>query len=345
MKRSWKHLSRTLLSLLAAASLTACGSGANDTAQPAQQPAPSAGEPTELTIALDWYPNAVHSFLYAAEEQGYFKEENLKVNLQMPSDANDPLKLVAAGKIDMAISYQPQMVQARSEDIPVVSIAALVRHPLNVIMARKDSNIQSPKDLAGKNIGYPSIPLDESIVRNVVKADGGDDSGLKFTDIGFDIVPALTGKKVDAVVGGYINHEQLILEKNGVPVTAFKPSDFGVPDYYELVIATSNDTAEKKQQALQAFLRAAAKGQEYVAKNKEQALKLLLSKQSKEFPLEEDVETKSLDILLPLMDAGSEAFGSQSTESWQKLIDWMKQEKLINKDVKVEDVMVDLLKK
>ncbi|MCK9906750.1 ABC transporter substrate-binding protein, partial [Frankia sp. Cpl3] len=103
--------------------------------------------------------------------------------------------------VDLAISYQPQVVQARAEDIPVVSIAALVRHPLNVIMVRKESGITSPKELAGKNIGYPSAPLDESIVRNVVKADGGDDTGLKFTDIGFDIVPALTAKKVDAVVG------------------------------------------------------------------------------------------------------------------------------------------------
>jgi putative hydroxymethylpyrimidine transport system substrate-binding protein len=251
---------------------------------------------------------------------------------------------VAAGKVDMAISYQPQVVQARSEDIPVVSIAAIVRHPLNVIMTRKDSGINNPKDLAGKNIGYPSIPLDESIVRNVVKKAGGDDSGLKFTDIGFDIVPALTAKKVDAVVGGYINHEQLILEKNGVPVNVFKPSDFGVPDYYELVIATSDDTLSKKQKALEAFLRAAAKGQDYVAKHKEKALELLLSKQAKEFPLEADIETKSLEMLLPLMDAGDQPFGSQTVESWQTLIDWMKQEQLIKKDVKADDVMKNLTK-
>jgi putative hydroxymethylpyrimidine transport system substrate-binding protein len=339
MKRPWKF-TRTVLPVLLAAGLAACGSQPNGSVQPAT----TTDAPTELTIALDWYPNAVHSFLYAAEEQGFFKEENLKVNFQMPSDTNDPLKMVAAGKVDMAISYQPQVVQARSEDIPVVSIAAIVRHPLSVIMTRKDSGISNPKDLAGKNIGYPSIPLDESIVRNVVKKAGGDDSGLKFTDIGFDIVPALTAKKVDAVVGGYINHEQLILEKNGIPVNVFKPSDFGVPDYYELVIATSDDTLGKKQKALEAFLRAAAKGQDYAAKQKDKALELLLSKQAKEFPLEADIETKSLEILLPLMDAGDQPFGSQTAESWQTLIDWMKQEQLIKADVKVDDVMQNLTK-
>jgi putative hydroxymethylpyrimidine transport system substrate-binding protein len=329
--------SKTILALTLAAGLAACGSqtGAN----PAPAPAEKASEPTELTIALDWYPNAVHSFLYAAEEQGFFKEENLKVNLQMPSDSNDPLKMTAAGKVDLAISYQPQVIQARSEGIPVVSVGALVRHPLNVIMTRQDSGIDSPQKLAGKNVGYPSIPLDESIVRTVVKQSGGDDSGLSFTDIGFDIVPAMTAKKVDAVVGGYINHEQ-----NGIPVNVFKPSDFGVPDYYELVLTTSDDTLGKKQPAIEAFVRAATKGQEYVAANQEKALDLILTKQASEFPLEKDIETKSLEILVPMMDAGDKPFGSQTTESWQNLIDWMKNEKLITSDVKVEQVMRDLAK-
>ncbi|MED4582377.1 ABC transporter substrate-binding protein [Brevibacillus choshinensis] len=336
-----KKWSKTVAALLLTAGLAACGN------QSGAEPTPGtnqANAPTELTVALDWYPNAVHSFLYAAEEQGYFQAENLKVNLQMPSDSNDPLKMVAAGKVDLAISYQTQVVQARSEGIPVVSVGALVRHPLNVIMTRQDSGIDTPQKLAGKNVGYPSVPLDESIVRNVVKHAGGDDSGISFTDIGFDIVPALTGKKVDAVVGGYKNHEQLILEKNGIPVNAFAPTDFGVPDYYELVMTTSDDTLGKKQQAIEAFMRAAAKGQQYVKDNKEKALDLLLSKQANEFPLEKDVETKSLDILIPLMDAGDKPFGSQTTESWQTLIDWMKKEKLISQDVKADEIMIDLAK-
>lgn len=334
---------KTVAALLLSAGLAACGNQSGE--QPTPAPGGSEGNaPTELTVALDWYPNAVHSFLYAAQEQGYFKEENLKVNLQMPSDSNDPLKMAAAGKVDLAISYQTQVVQARSEGIPVVSVGALVRHPLNVIMTRQDSGIDSPQKLAGKNVGYPSVPLDESVVRNVVKQAGGDDSGISFTDIGFDIVPALTGKKVDAVVGGYKNHEQLILEKNGIPVHAFAPTDFGVPDYYELVMTTSDDTFGKKQQAIEAFMRAAAKGQQYVKDNKEKALDLLLSKQANEFPLEKDIETKSLDILIPLMDAGDKTFGSQTTESWQTLIDWMKKENLITQDVKAEEIMREVVK-
>lgn len=331
------------LAVLTLLGLTAC-STATQPANPAGQDAAAPNDSVrELTIALDWYPNAVHSFLYAAEEQGYFAEENLRVNLQMPSDANDPLKLAATGQVDLAISYHPVVVQARSEGLPVVSIAALVRHSLNVIMVREDSGITRPQELAGKTIGYPSAPLDESIVRTVVKADGGDDSGLGFIDIGFDIVPALTGKKVDAVVGGYVNHEQLILEKNGIPVRVFTPREFGVPDYYELVLATSDATLAEKKDALQAFLRAAGRGQAYVAAHPGEALDLLIAKQAADFPLEEDIEQRSLEILLPLMDSGDKPFGFQDSDSWQKLIDWMQTEKLIQENVNVADVMTNLL--
>ena len=348
-----KKWMKTALILTLTAGLAACGSqsepaagnaGASgtQTADAAASTANSGEEKTKLSITLDWYPNAVHSFLYAAQEQGYFAEENLDVDIRMPSDSNDPLKLVAAGQSDLAISYQSQMITARAEGIPVVSVAALVRHPLNVIMTRQDSGLDSPEKLAGKTIGYPSIPIDEAFVRTAVKEAGGDDSQLSFVDIGFDIVPALTGKKVDAVVGGYINHEKLILEKHGIPVNVFSLESFGVPDFYELVLATSDETFQQKQKAIAAFLRAAGKGQAYVQENPEKALDLLLGKQAQEFPLEADIETKSLEILLPMMDAGDQPFGSQSEDTWQNMIEWMKAEGLIKADIQAKEVMKEL---
>lgn len=104
---------------------------------------------------LDWYPNAVHSFLYAAEAEGYFAEEGLEVEIQMPADTNDALKLVAAGKVDLALSYQPQVLMARGEQIPVKSIAALVRHPLNHLMVAADSGITRPESCPASK---PDIP-------------------------------------------------------------------------------------------------------------------------------------------------------------------------------------------
>jgi putative hydroxymethylpyrimidine transport system substrate-binding protein len=292
---------------------------------------------TELTVLLDWYPNAVHTFLYAAEEQGFYKAAGLKVKLQTPADTNDALKLVASGKADLALSYQMQVAISRSEDIPIVSVGAIVRHPLNQLLVLESTGIRSPKDLIGKKIGYPSIPLDEAIVNTMVKSDGGDPSKLNYVDVGWDLIPAMTTKKVDGIIGGYVNHEKLLLEKEGEKLIAFDPSKYGVPDYYELVLTASEDGLKKNGGAIKKFLEASAKGQAYTVDHPKEALQILLDKQSKDFPLDAEVEQKSLDILIPLMDAGKESFGSQSAESWSSIIDWLVEQGQIKKAIKAEE--------
>jgi ABC-type nitrate/sulfonate/bicarbonate transport systems, periplasmic components len=302
----------------------------------------STSEETKLTVLLDWYPNAVHTFLYAAEEQGYFKEAGLKVDLVTPADTNDALKLVATDKADLAVSYQMQVAIARAEAIPVVSVGAIVRHPLNQLMVLDSDKVSSPKDLVGQKIGYPSIPLDQAIVNTMVQADGGDPSKVNYTDVSWDLIPAMTTKRVDAIIGGYINHEKLLLEKDGVKVTAFDPAKFGVPDYYELVLTASEEGLKSKGDAIKKFMEAAARGQQYTKEHPDTALQLLLDKQSSEFPLDADIERKSLDILLPLMDAGEEPFGSQSEQSWTTVIQWLTEHGQLAKDVKAADVFRNL---
>ncbi|WP_081417449.1 ABC transporter substrate-binding protein [Paenibacillus sp. Soil522] len=297
---------------------------------------------TELTVLLDWYPNAVHSFLYAAEEQGYFKEAGLKVNLKTPADTNDALKLVATGKADLALSYQMQVAISRAEDIPVVSVASIVRHPLNRLMTLEAAGIQSPKDLIGKKIGYPSIPLDQLIVNTMVESDGGDSSKLNYVDIGWDLIPAMMTGKVDAIIGGYVNHEKPLLEKEGVKLSSFDPSVYGVPDYYELVLTASETGLESKNAAIKKFIEAAAKGQQYTVNNPDKALNTLLEKQDANFPLDAAIEKQSLDTLLPLMDAGSETFGSQSEESWRSVISWLTEHGQLKKEIKAEDAFRNL---
>jgi putative hydroxymethylpyrimidine transport system substrate-binding protein len=299
---------------------------------------------TDVAIMLDWYPNAVHSFLYTALEKGYFKDEGLNVTIEMPSDTNDPMKLVAANRVTFGMSYQPEVVMARAEGLPVVCVAAAVRQPLNIIMTPEQSGIRSPKDLAGKQLGYPSIPLDESIAKTMAANDGADPSEVKMVVIGWDIIPAIAANKVDAVIGGYINHEKLLLEKEGIAIRAFKPADYGVPNYYELVLVASEETVKNNPEVVQAFWRAAQKGQAYVANHPDEALQILLKNQEKTAPLDEDVEKQSLAILLPLMDAGDQPFGSQKEGDWAKLIQWMKENRVIDKDVKPADAFFDATK-
>jgi len=327
---------RKRLPLLAAAiallGLAGCGSSSGNGA---------AGE-TKLTVLLDWYPNAVHTFLYEAEEQGYFREAGLDVKLQTPAGTNDALKLVATGKADLAFSYQMQVALSRSEDIPIVSVGAIVRHPLNQLFVAESAGVRSPKDLAGRTVGYPSIPLDQAIVDTMVKTDGGDPAKVHYVDVGWDLIPSMTTKKVDGIIGGYINHEKLLLEKEGEKLTAFDPAKYGVPDYYELVVTASEAGLERKGAAIKKFMEAAAKGQQYVAGHSDEALQLLLDRQDKEFPLDPEVEKASLNVLLPLMDAGSEPFGAQSEESWASVVGWLKEHGLLKKDVAAADAFRNL---
>jgi putative hydroxymethylpyrimidine transport system substrate-binding protein len=290
---------------------------------------------------LDWYPNAVHSFLFVAQEKGYFKEQGLEVDIQMPADTNDPLKLVAANQIDMAMSYLPQVLVARGEDIPVQSFGAIVRHPLNQLMVPAGGSIQSPKDLAGKTIGYPSIPLDEAIIQTMVEADGGNAEKVKMVDIGWDLIPAMATKKTDALIGGYINHEKLLLEKEGHPMRTINPADYGVPDYYELVMVASEKGLKEKPEVFKKFMTAITKGQTYVQEHPEDGLSVLMDHEDKTSPLEKDVETKSLEILLPLMDAKEKPFGYQDPEVWKNTAQWLKVNKIIKETVQAEEAFIN----
>ncbi|MFK9090636.1 ABC transporter substrate-binding protein [Bacillus salipaludis] len=315
--------------------VSACGKEA------AEQTSGSAAKLQKVSLMLDWYPNAVHSFLFAAKEKGYFKEQGLDVDIQMPADTNDPLRLVAADKIDMAISYQPEVLVARGENIPVQSIAALVRHPLNQLMVAADSPIQSPKDLAGKTIGYPTIPLDEAIIQTMVESDGGDAKKVKMVDVGWDLIPAMATKRTDALMGGFINHEKLLLEKEDHPIRTLNPADYGVPDYYELVLVASEKGLKGKKDVYKKFIEAITKGQKYVADHPEEGLSLLMKHEDKTSPLEGDIESKSLEILLPLMDAKEKPFGYQDPETWEKVSEWLKATKMIKSGVKAGDAFIN----
>ncbi len=319
--------------------LSACGKSDEKTAGTSTSSGDQKLE--KVSLMLDWYPNAVHSFLFVANEKGYFKEQGLDVDIQMPADTNDPLRLVAANKIDMALSYQPQVLVARGEDIPVQSFAALVRHPLNQLMVPADGSIQTPKDLEGKTIGYPSIPLDEAIVKTMIKSDGGDADKLKMVDVGWDLIPAMATKKTDALMGGYINHEKLLLEKEGHPMRTINPADYGVPDYYELVLVGSEKGLKQNSGLYKKFIAAITKGQAYVAAHPEEGLAILMNHEDKTSPLDKEIETKSLEILLPLMDAKEKPFGYQDPDTWEKVAKWLESTNIIKQKLKAEDAFIN----
>ena len=323
------------LLLVCAMLLCGCGASAGDNETSGLK---------ELDVVLDWYPNALHAFLYVAIEKGYYEEEGLKVNIRFPSNANDAISLVAAGQADIGLYYQQDVIQARAQqDVPVKSIGAVVQGPLNIVLSLEEKGITSAEDLVGKTIGYAGTELSEALIRSIMQYVGADYSDVTMIDVGFDLMSSMTTGNVDATIGCLVNHEVPQMEEEGFSVNWFDLDDYGVPTYYEGIFLASDETIANDSETLQAFLRASAKGFADMKADPEAALATLLANQNAEnFPLSETVERKSMGVLIPMMETADAAFLSQSDACWQENIDWMLEQGLIDAAVPLDDVRVNL---
>ena len=278
-----------------------------------------------------------------AKEKGYFADEGLDVEFEFPANPTDPLNLAASGKVTMGLYYQPDVIMAKAnEDLPVKAVAGVVKEPLNHLVYREDDAPSSPKALEGKKVGTPGIPINEALVKTMVEHDGGDYEKVDMLDVGFDLGAALTQKEATAVSGMFVNHEVPLLRHEGHKVDYFNPVDYGVPNYYEVVAVTSDHTWEKEQEEIEAFWRAAKKGFEFMDKEHEEALQILLDHQNKEnFPLKKAVESESLDILLPKMKADG-GFATQTKASWEDTATWLKEAGLIEDIPNIDDIFIHI---
>ena len=332
---------KRLLSLILALSLLLlCGCGAAGT----NESEDTAEDLKELDVVLDWYPNALHAFLYVAIDKGYYEEEGLKVNIRFPSNANDAISLVAAGQADIGLYYQQDVIQARAgQNVPVKSIGAVVQGPLNIVLSLEEKNITKPEDLVGKTIGYAGTELSEALVRSIMEYAGADYSDVTMVDVGFDLMSSMTTGNVDATIGCLVNHEVPQMEEEGFQVNWFDLDDYGVPTYYEGIFLANDEMIANDSDTLAAFLRASARGFADMKADPEAALATLLANQNEEnLPLSETVERKSMETLLPMMETAEATFLSQSDACWQENIDWMLSQGLIEKAVSLDDVRVNL---
>lgn len=350
-----KH--RVLAILLAAtmcvASVTGCGkqSANNSSAAGTEAEDNSAAETAdtqtdnkdlrEVNVVLDWYPNAIHTFLYTAIERGYFAEEGLDVKIHFPANDNDALALVAAGKAEIGMYYQQDVIQAvANQGTGIKSIGAIVQSPLNVILSLKDKNITKPEDLVGKTIGYGGTVLSEALVKCMMENVGADASDVNMINVGFELMSSMTTGNVDATIGCLVNHEVPQLEEEGFDVNYFSVSGYGIPNYYEEVFLTNDDLLENEPEVVAGFLRAAKKGFDDFKADPDGCLAILMNNQNEEnFPLTQSVEEQSCATLIPLMETEDAAFLTQTDECWQENIDWMLENQLIDKAVDVSDVM------
>ena len=304
----------------------------------------AAGEDKELremNVVLDWYPNAIHAFLYDAIEKGYFEEEGLDVKIRFPANDNDAIALVAAGRAEIGLFYQQDTIQAVvNQGAGIKSIGAVCQTPLNVILSLKEKNVNSPKDFVGKTVGYGGTALSEAMVEAIMENVGEDPKSVNLQNVGFDLMSSMTTGQVDATIGCLVNHEVPQMEEEGFDVSWFQLTDYGMPNFYELVFLANDQMIEEEPETLRAFLRACGKGFDDFQADTEGVLNILLSNQSEEnFPLSPTVEAKSAEVLLPRMETADAPFMSQTEENWKENIEWMKEHKLIDRVPDVSEVM------
>jgi putative hydroxymethylpyrimidine transport system substrate-binding protein len=202
--------------------------------------AAASGRTTHVTLLLDWTPNPDHVGFFYARDRGLFSARGLDVAIQAPSDPTTPLKLVAAGKIDFAVSYEQELFFAAAKKLPVVAVAAVVPHPLNSIMAI-EPQIRSVRDLKGRTIGITGVPSDDAALDTALAGAGLSRADVKVQHVGYNLLPALLAHRVDAVLGVYRNVEGIELEQRGLKPTIIPLDRAGVPTYDELVLVANRD--------------------------------------------------------------------------------------------------------
>jgi putative hydroxymethylpyrimidine transport system substrate-binding protein len=196
---------------------------------------------TQVNLVLDWVPNPDHVGIYAAMDRGEFSRRGLDVTARPPSGVSDPITLVAAGRADIGISYEPELFFAQDHHAPVAAVATVVPTALASVIAAGSSGIRSPAGLRGKTVGVDGTQSTAAFVGQVLASAGLSTDDVHLVDVKFNQVPALLGHKVDAVAGVFQNIEGVLFSMRGVHPVVFPYDRYGVPAYDELVVVANAD--------------------------------------------------------------------------------------------------------
>ncbi|RVU80807.1 ABC transporter ATP-binding protein [Leucothrix sargassi] len=208
----------------------------------------------KLTVLLDWFINPDHGPLIVAQEQGLFEKHGLEVEMIEPADPSLPPKLVAAGKADVAVSYQPQLHMQVNEGLPLARFATLVGTPLNSLVVLEDSDIKSIADLKGKKVGFSVGGFEDALLKAMLAQHDLTLKDVELINVNWSLSPSLLTGKVDAVIGAFRNFELNQMDIEGRPGRAFYVEEQGVPAYDELILVTHTD--KRDNPALKKFVAA-----------------------------------------------------------------------------------------
>jgi putative hydroxymethylpyrimidine transport system substrate-binding protein len=263
-----------------------------------------------------------------AQKLGYFEEAGLNVSINAPSDPAAPLKLVAAGRSDLAISYEPEVALAHEQGLGVVAVAALVNRPLTSMIWLKKSGIKGVGDLKGKTIATAGIPYQEAFLKTILARVQLSPSDVKAVNVGFGLLGALVGGSAQAMLGGYSNVEGVDLRERGKQPVVTPVDKLGVPTYDELVLVANRKKLEEDPEKIRLFIAALERGTNAAVAQPKAATKALLEANT---GLEPKLTEAEMAATLPLLAARTpgQPFGYMDPAEWGTFAGWMRDNELI----------------
>jgi putative hydroxymethylpyrimidine transport system substrate-binding protein len=311
-----------VLCVIAALALTACGER--------EDPAPAGGQAERLNLMLDFFPNADHAGLYAAMDTGAFEDVKLDVEARAPADPAAPLRLLEAGRVDLAISYEPEVLLARDKGAKIIAIGALVQKPLTSIISIGKDPVRRAEDLAGKRIGTAGIPYQDAYLKAITKTAGIPEDDVRAVDVGFNLTPSMVSGRVDATLGSFWNYEGVELQRRDRSPTILKVDDLGVPTYNELVIVAREDTAKSKGDVLRRFMQGLAQGHAALREDPDSGVDPLLAANK---DLDRGLQRAAVKATLPVFfpEDEEQPFGWMDEQEWLAYGRWMFENDLLTR--------------
>ena len=288
----------------------------------------------KLTVLLDWFVNPDHAPLIVAQEKGFFKAAGLEVELIAPADPSLPPKLVAAGKADLAVSYQPQLHVQVGQGLPLIRIGTLVSTPLNSLVVLRDGPIKKIADLKGKKVGFSVGGFEDALLQTMLVKHGLTLKDVELINVNFSLSPALVAGNVDAVIGAFRNFELNQMDIIKRPGRAFFPEEEGVPAYDELIVVAKKDKAHDPR--YRRFLDAVENAVTFLINHPDDAWKLFIKNNKK---LDNELNRRAWRDTLPRFALRPAAFDKVR---YQRFAAFLKKQGLIKKVLPVSDYAVEL---
>ena len=288
----------------------------------------------KMTVLLDWFVNPDHAPLIIAREKGYFADAGLDVELIAPADPNDPPKLVAAGKADIAVSYEPQLHVQVEAGLPLVRIGTLVATPLNSLVVLESGPIKSIADLKGKKVGYSIGGFEDAILGKMLSKVGLSLDDVTLINVNFSLSPSIISGQVDAVIGAFRNFELNQMDIIGKPGKAFYPEEEGVPPYDELILVTNK--ASLGNDNLRKFVNAVEKATQYLINHPDESWKLFIGAHK---DLNDELNKRAWAATLPRFALRPAALDKAR---YERFAVFLKEQKLIKSIPALETYAVEL---